>query len=513
MQVGREPLMLTVDNLVRKGYLHDHVIPAFNTNSLADHLNDLPLDPKDALWKAPSWYSRCAKHSIPKRGHSRRTLAIPNPQHQMPLCLKMVEHWAEINAFCANSQLSLSTPAVKENSERAVDRSSYFRDLSAERILRSAGCRFHLYADFARYYSSIYTHSIAWALHGKDAARKDEKIGKLAGNQVDQLVRATQDRQSVGIPVGPDTSLIIAEIIATSIDQQIQASGITQGLRYVDDFHMYFRSRGACEQAIATLHAACRQYELDINDTKTLIEEIPDFSEPPWKSILRASTFDKDRVSASDLLSYFSAAFQLSQAHPFDGVLRYAVSRSAGFTVGDFQLYHALLCRCIIAEPSCLPDVFRILKKAKFSVLLSPNPLVLTLEELCRYHAPLQHGYEVAWAVWFAVEFELKMSDEIAAAVSRVEDDSVALVSLHARERDLMNPDPEVIWRSWLSKDQLNLEHWLAAYELSIKGWLTPPDGADFIAEHPFFSTLRQYSVSFYNAGAPSPGSGVDLSF
>jgi len=154
--------------------------------------------------------------------------------------------------------LSLSTPTIKDNSERAVDRSSYFGEISTERILRSAGCRFHLYADFARYYSSIYTHSIAWALHGKDAARGDEKTGKLAGNQIDLLVRATQDRQSVGIPVGPDTSLIIAEIIATSIDQQIQAVGITQGLRYVDDFHLYFRSRGDCERAIAALHAACR---------------------------------------------------------------------------------------------------------------------------------------------------------------------------------------------------------------------------------------------------------------
>jgi hypothetical protein len=407
----------------------------------------------------------------------------------------------------------LSTPTVKDNSERAVDRSSYFRDLSSERILRSAGCRFHLYADFARYYSSIYTHSIAWALHGKDAARKDEKTRKLAGNQIDPLVRATQDRQSVGIPVGPDTSLIIAEIIATSIDQQIQDDGITQGLRYVDDFHLYFRSRGGCEQAIATLHAACRQYELDINDTKTLIEEVPDFSEPSWKSVLSASSFNGKTVSAADLLSYFNAAFQLSQAHPFDGVLKYAVSRSGGFTIDDFQIYESLLCRCMIAEPSCLPDVFRILRKEKHSVFLYQQPLTLTLEELCRYHAPLQHGYQVAWAVWFAVEFGLKLSDEIAAAVSKVEDDSVALVSLHARERNLMDPDPEIVWRSWLTKDQLNLEHWLAAYEISVKGWLTPPDGADFIAAHPFFSRLRHYSVSFYSTATDGPGAEGDPVF
>ena len=163
--------MLTADVLVRKGYLHDHVIPPLTTALLADHINDFPHDPTDVFWKTPSKHSRCVKHSAPKRRHSRRTLAIPNPQHQIPLCLKLVEHWNEIHAYCARSKLSLSTPSVKENSKRAVDRSSYFRDLSTERILRSVGCRFHLYADFARYYGSIYTHSIAWALHGKDAAK------------------------------------------------------------------------------------------------------------------------------------------------------------------------------------------------------------------------------------------------------------------------------------------------------------------------------------------------------
>jgi hypothetical protein len=413
--------------------------------------------------------------------------------------LKLVEHWREIEAYCGKSKLSLSIPAVKENSKRAVDRSSYFRDLSSERIPRSVGCRFHLYADFARYYSSIYTHSIAWALHGKEAARTDEGVWRLAGNQIDALVRPTQDRQSVGIPVGPDTSLIIAEIIATSVDQQLEAAGITQGLRYVDDFNLYFRSRAGCEHAIAALHAACGQYELDVNDSKTLIEEVPDVSEPPWKNMLRAAPLNGANVPAPDLLSYFNAAFQLSLAHPFDGVLKYAVSRSAGFVVDDFTLYQALLCRCMITEPGCLPDVLEILRKSKLEVVVSPQSLVLTIEELCRYHAPLQHGYEVAWALWFAVEFGLKLSNEIAAAVSRVEDDSVALVSVHARELGLLDPDPSIVWVSWLTKDQLNLEHWLAAYELFARGWLNPLDGRDFIAPHPFFSRLRDCGVSFYD--------------
>jgi hypothetical protein len=432
-------------------------------------------------------------------------LSIPNPQHQIPLCLRLVECWPEIERFCQTSDLSLSTPTVRDNSERAVGRSAYFRDVSPERVVRSAGCRFHLYADFARYYSSIYTHSIAWALHGKDGARADERTGILTGNQIDRLVRATQDRQSVGIPVGPDSSLIIAEIIATSIDQEIQSAGITSGLRYVDDFHLYFRSRGDCEKAIAVMHSACRQYELDINDSKTLIEELPDVCEPPWKVTLRTFPFGSSKRADADVLSYFNLAFQLSLEHPYDGILKYAVSRSDGVKVDDFTLYESLLCRCLVAEPTCIPDVLRILEKHRMSVLLSPKPLVLTVEELCRYHAPLQHGYEVAWAIWLAVRFQQRLSDEVAALVSKVEDDSVALVALHADRLDLMRPDPELVWRSWLTKEHLNHEHWLACYELGTKGWLAPIDGNDYIGDHSFFSTLRDHSVSFYNTDAGEP--------
>lgn len=492
--------MLTLDSLIRKGFLHDHCIPALSTNKMADDLANLPLSPLDPaldLWKSPT-HSRCAKHSVPKRSHSRRILAIPNPQHHIPLCVKLTERWPEIERHCKSSGLSVSTPTVKDRSPRAVGPSAYFRELSFERVVRSAGCRFHLYADFARYYSSIYTHSIAWALHGKDAAQADTK-GILTGNQIDRLIRSTQGRQSIGLPVGPDTSLIVAEIVATAMDKEIQAGGVTQGLRYIDDFHLYFRSRGECEKAIATIHGACRKYELDINDAKTLIEELPDVCEPPWKVALRTFPFGSSKNADADVLSYFNLAFQLSNVHPFDGVLKYAVSRSDGIKFEDFTLYEALLCRCMIAEPGCLPETLRILEKHQFHVTLYPEPLSRSVEELCRYHAPLQHGYEVAWAIWIAVQFKLRISDEAAALVSMVEDDSVALAALHARELDLMKPDPNPIWRSWLTTEHLNQEHWLAAYEFGIKGWLTPVNGADYIGAHKFFSVLREHSVSFYD--------------
>jgi hypothetical protein len=415
---------LTLDSLVRRGYLHDHAVPPLNTMQLADALGSLPLGPfnsSDDVWKKPK-YSRCVQHSVPKRRLSRRVLAIPNPQHQIPLCHKIQECWTEIDGHCQKSSISLSAPTVRESSPRAVGLSAYFRDLSAERMVRSSGTRFHLYADFARFYGSIYTHSIAWALHGQAAARADEKTMLLPGNQIDRLVRNTQDRQSMGIPVGPDSSLIMAEIIGTSIDQMLQTAGYARGIRYVDDFHLYFRSRGECETAIAELHGACRLYELDINDSKTIIEELPDVCEPSWKVALRSFPFGSSKRADSDLLSYFNLAFRLATENPFDGVLKYAVSKSNGIAFGDFRLYESALCRCVIAEPTCLPEALKILANHLLWIVMNPEAITRTLEELCHYHAPLQHGFEVTWALWAAVQLGIKISDEASLLVSRVQE-------------------------------------------------------------------------------------------
>ena len=100
-----------------------------------------------------------------------------------------------------------------------------------------------------------------------------------------------------------------------------------------------------------------------------------------------------------------------------------------------FVCMRSALCRCVIAEPTCLPEALKIFNENRLHILLVPDAVTRTIEELCSYHAPLQHGFEVAWALWTAVELGIHISDATAALVSRVEDDAVALVALHAREK------------------------------------------------------------------------------
>jgi hypothetical protein len=48
------------------------------------------------------------------------------------------------------------------------------------------------------------------------------------------------------------------------------------GVRYIDDYHLYFKTRADAEKALAALHVVTQSFELQINGPKTEIIEIPD---------------------------------------------------------------------------------------------------------------------------------------------------------------------------------------------------------------------------------------------
>src|SRR3546814_5011434 len=77
-----------------------------------------------------------------------------------------------------------------------------------------------------RFYPSIYTHSIAWAILGKAHVKASHHTTAFKGhfaNHLDKAVGAGQEGQTIGIPIGPDTSRIIAELVAVVVEEIAKA--------------------------------------------------------------------------------------------------------------------------------------------------------------------------------------------------------------------------------------------------------------------------------------------------
>jgi len=119
---------------------------------------------------------------------------------------------------------------------------------------------------------------------------------KLYGDLIDEAVRNTQDKQTLGIPVGPLTSDLISELLGTSLNIKLSnvRSGL-KGLRYVDDYYRYFAARSEAESALAACTRLANHFVVELNPLKTRISELPESIQPSWKSeprshVMRQST-------------------------------------------------------------------------------------------------------------------------------------------------------------------------------------------------------------------------------
>jgi hypothetical protein len=496
--------MPLAQSLISAGYFPAELPTPFTMESYAANLNKLP----EKLSDVGPQFSRCAYHSIPRLLHFRRLLGIPNPLHQLKLAKVIEQHWPQIEKHMEQSRLSLTRLHINPSPPRALTRSGGFDDLETERVLRSSASRFVLKADLSRFYHTLYTHSIPWALHGKEVAKTRKQDMGLFGNQIDQAVRNTQDQQTMGIPVGPDTSDLISELLGVALDLElISANSALTGLRFVDDYYLYFATRSEAESALAELHRVAGYFAVEINPLKTVIRELPDSLQPNWKAELRSHVIRPEQ-ERQDLLALFSSAFENAVKHPGNNVLKFAVKQSTAqpITHDNWKLYESFLLGSLVSEPSLAPTLATILAKYnEFGYPFSVDKLVNSFAEVAFYHAQFRHGFEVAWALWLSKLFSIGLPEKSLSEVSRVDDPVVALLALDLKDSGLAEGLDTSLWASHMQADHLYTENWLLAYEANLHGWLPSTDGSDYVATDGFFGILSKNGVLFYDTGTRKP--------
>lgn len=132
-----------------------------------------------------------------------------------------------------------------------------------------------LHADIAECYASIYTHSIAWALHGKEVAKKKRGVKSLVGNGIDSRVRSMQHGQTNGIPQGSVLMDLVGEMVLGYADMQLAGLLVAEPvvdykvLRYRDDYRIFTNDSQASERILKRLTEVLIDLGLKLNATKT----------------------------------------------------------------------------------------------------------------------------------------------------------------------------------------------------------------------------------------------------
>lgn len=129
----------------------------------------------------------------------------------------------------------------------------------------------------------VYTHTIAWAVKGKEVAKNNRNASTFE-NSFDMLMQHCNYNETNGIVVGPEISRIFAEIILQSIDLEVMRFLKERGYmlgrdyeirRYVDDSYVYANSTEILDDICAAYKEKLAFYKLDINEKKREFYERP----------------------------------------------------------------------------------------------------------------------------------------------------------------------------------------------------------------------------------------------
>ena len=183
---------------------------------------------------------------------------------------------------------------------------------------------------------------------------------------MDLSLRQTQDEQTFGLPIGPDTSHIIAEAIATSVDLELKKriKGFPAGFRYVDDYFMFFATWNEAEAALAALIRALKDFELQINFEKTKTCSVLQITDDFWSHQLRNFQIAKSgRRQASDISHFFELAKSLAVLNADESVMIYALKKASSFLVrkANWPSFVAHVCHVAMGYPNTLQTVSRLL--------------------------------------------------------------------------------------------------------------------------------------------------------
>ena len=356
-------------------------------------------------------------------------------------------------------------------------------------------------ADISEFYHSIYTHSIPWALHTKPFAKVNRGAGIL-GNDLDVAIRSSQQGQTMGIPVGPDTSLVIAECVLAAVESliRVRLPNLT-GFRFVDDFELCFRDYAAAEDALAVLQEGLLQYELRLNPRKTGLYLPPISFEPEWVSELRRFKIRDNSGQSGDIVAYFDLMTRYLVAHPNDHVSKYGLTRFKRFNPKPRNLatLQSLLCHVGVAEPGSIREVVESLSSLRrLGFQLDLHSIGETFNTVITNGSPLGYHYEVSWALWGAISFGTGLTVDAISAMQSTENSVVALLALDASQKGLAPNLDTSRWAARMTAQDLREDEWLLSYEARVRNWLPSVGGGDHVATDRDFGYLRNSNVRFY---------------
>ena len=217
--------------------------------------------------------------------YSWRPMQIIHPFLYIHLvnCITAENNWKFIVDRCyqlINNPLlnCYSIPIIPDTDEnnKASQIKNWWEQIEQKSIELALKYDYFFTTDITDCYGSIYTHSIPWALHGKDEAKEKKSDKKLLGNKIDAILRSMNNGQTNGIPQGSVLMDFIAEIVLLFLDfnltnklSKLKECDNYEILRFRDDYRIFFNNVIVGELILKVLTEEAYKLNFKLNALKT----------------------------------------------------------------------------------------------------------------------------------------------------------------------------------------------------------------------------------------------------
>ncbi len=431
--------MTIYHSLLSRGYFPKELPPAFFTEQFAQYAVTKAGRANIASYKPNGNFTECAKYSLALPGLERRELKIPHPFSYSQIATLSSKNLSRLLKKAAGSKCSMSRPIYSQASTRAIKPMLGPSNLARERAAARAGASFFLACDISQFYPSLYTHAVGWAVDPKLRDKKFWKSTNLLGKKLDQALMDLDGKMSQGIPIGPDISFLLAEVVLGQVDKALKLPA-GQSVRWFDDYQIAFDSRHEAEITLKRLIKELARYRLRLNPKKTRIVALPRPTQDEWQAELSKSGSGK-LTNPRALVRYFDIAFRIRETHPDAAVLQYALGTlfkisAPSSDVG--RIAQSCITQALLSEPGVAQKAFALLSFWGINGFsLNAGLIRHTIEQLILRHESSGLSSDVAWALAFCINQGIALGSRTAKHLSILEDGCIAIQALHMNAKGL----------------------------------------------------------------------------
>lgn len=352
-----------------------------------------------------------------------RLMGIPSPFQYEQLCSVLKLNWPRLLQHFKNYTVGQQYPISRIHIRKLYDKKTKTQkpelfemnyknwkdDGTPDNELLLTGLKakkFIVHADISTCFPSIYTHSLPWALVGKDVA-KTNRSGNHWYNKIDKACQRMKDDETHGLLIGPHSSNLLAEIILVVVDKELWDQGY-HFYRNIDDYNCYVDCYEEAQNFLILLESELRQFDLSLNHKKTIIEELPISSTEHWIHQLNAvsTVASYGKTSYREVNNYLDVAIKLTNQIGDAAVLKYCIKALAGqknMTANGKAVAAKRLLHLAILYPYLLP----LMEQYVFKVYeIDTEAIAVFTNALFQDSLRIYNLEGVCYAIYFSLIFD-----------------------------------------------------------------------------------------------------------